>query len=123
MNRNFIRAVACFSLFATLAAPRCAIDPGSTDSSSGLTTFSPNLILIFIDSLKADHLSLYGYQRNTSPNLNDLAKDAVVFEQMVNNGGFTLQVHTPMMTSLPPLVHNILFPTDPLGPERITLAE
>ncbi len=83
-----------------------------------------NVLLISIDTLRADHLSLYGYERPTSPNLEALAAEAVVFEEMVNNGGGTLPVHMSMLTSLPPRVHNVLPNSDRmLEPERVTLAE
>jgi arylsulfatase A-like enzyme len=83
-----------------------------------------NIVLVSIDTLRADHLSLYGYERETSPNLDRLAGESVVFDSMVNSGGFTLPVHMSMMTSLPPFVHNVL-PNNQrvLEPERITLAE
>ena len=43
----------------------------------------PNIILINIDTLRPDHLSLYGYSLNTSPNLDKFAKDAVVFDNAI----------------------------------------
>ncbi len=39
----------------------------------------PNIILITVDALRADHLGCYGYERNTSPNIDKLAKEGVVF--------------------------------------------
>jgi arylsulfatase len=41
----------------------------------------PNIFLITIDALRADHLGCYGYARNTSPNIDKLAKEGVVFSQ------------------------------------------
>ena len=40
----------------------------------------PNIILITIDALRSDHLSCYGYQRDTSPNIDRLAEEGVVFD-------------------------------------------
>ena len=40
-----------------------------------------NVILISIDTLRADHLGVYGYEKNTSPNIDRLGAEAFVFEQ------------------------------------------
>ena len=83
-----------------------------------------NIVLISIDTLRADHLSLYGYTRPTSPRLDEFARDAITFTNFVNNGGGTLPVHMTMMTGLPPLAHNVLEKNErTLDPGRITLAE
>jgi arylsulfatase A-like enzyme len=66
-----------------------------------------NLVLISIDTLRADRLSLYGYERPTSPNLELLATDSVVFDDFVYSGGGTLPSHMSMMTSLYPGTHGI----------------
>lgn len=41
----------------------------------------PNVVIVLVDALRADHLSLYGYSRPTSPHLDRLAGESVVFEQ------------------------------------------
>lgn len=46
-------------------------------------TRKPNIVLIAIDTLRADHLSCYGYSRGTSPRLDDLAREAVLFEECI----------------------------------------
>ena len=38
-----------------------------------------NVILISVDTLRADHLGVYGYNRNTTPNIDEFAKKAVIF--------------------------------------------
>jgi arylsulfatase A-like enzyme len=83
-----------------------------------------NVILISIDTLRADHLGAYGYQRNTSPNLDRLARESVLFDRNFNTGGGTLPVHVSMFTSLPPTVHGI-WPNSgrALDSARITLAD
>ena len=84
-----------------------------------------NVILISIDTLRADRLGCYGYERPTSPHLDRFARrEAVLFEQAINTGGGTLPVHMSMLTSLPPTVHDVLPDNgNTLAPERITLAE
>jgi len=48
-----------------------------------------NIFLITVDSLRADHLGCYGYGRNTSPNIDKLAKEGLLFKQAVANGQCT----------------------------------
>ncbi len=45
-----------------------------------MTTSRPNVLMIALDSLRADHMSLFGYARPTTPHINDFARDGVVFE-------------------------------------------
>jgi len=83
-----------------------------------------NIILISIDTLRADHLPCYGYYRNTAPNISKFAKEGILFEQVVDTGGGTLPVHISMFTSLYPSVHKILADNKrTLEEERITLTE
>jgi arylsulfatase A-like enzyme len=82
-----------------------------------------NVLLISVDTLRADHLNPYGYERPTSPYLDALATEAVVFEQVFNHGTFTLPEHVSMLTSVPPAVHGISTIQSVLEPERVTMAE
>jgi hypothetical protein len=84
----------------------------------------PKVILISIDTLRADRLSLYGYHRQTSPYLETFSRDSIVFDHFTNNGGGTLPSHMSMMTSLHPTAHGISPATgNRLEDERVTLAE
>jgi glucan phosphoethanolaminetransferase (alkaline phosphatase superfamily) len=38
------------------------------------------VVIVFVDTLRRDHLGVYGYERNTSPALDHLARDAIVFD-------------------------------------------
>jgi arylsulfatase A-like enzyme len=58
----------------------------------------PDLILIVVDTLRADHLSTYGYERPTSPNLDALAKRGVVFEDVTAQSSWTLPSMASMLT-------------------------
>jgi arylsulfatase A-like enzyme len=69
-----------------------------------MTRKPTNLILITVDSLRPDHLGCYGYPRNTSPNIDNLASRGMVFRQAISNGGATPQAFPAMLASiLPPL--------------------
>jgi arylsulfatase len=65
----------------------------------------PPIIFISIDTLAARHLSLYGYSRETSPNIDRFAESAVTFERCVSNASWTLPSYVSMMTGLYPSAH------------------
>jgi len=58
-----------------------------------------NVILITVDSLRADHLSCYGYEKETSPNIDRFAKGGVLFKQAISNGGHTRIAFPTILTS------------------------
>ncbi len=67
----------------------------------------PNILLISIDSLRADHLSCYGYKRNTSPVLDELAGSGALFENTVSTTSWTLPAHMSLLTSMDISVHGV----------------
>jgi len=69
----------------------------------------PNVILVSIDTLRADHLGCYGYERNTSPFLDLLAEreGAVLFENCIAPAPSTAPSHMSLFTSLLPGVHGV----------------
>lgn len=69
---------------------------------------APNIILISIDSLRADHLHSYGYGRATSPNLDALAAEGTSFETVISPTSWTLPAHMTLLTSLPPEKHGVI---------------
>ncbi|MEJ2086308.1 MAG: sulfatase, partial [Acidobacteriota bacterium] len=82
----------------------------------------PNVVVVSIDTLRADHLSLYGYDRETSPNLDRWASEnAVVFEKAVAQAPSTLPSHTSMFTGLDAFRHGANHDPAPISLE--TLAE
>lgn len=82
---------------------------------------SPNIILITIDCLRADHLGCYGYQRNTSPNIDSLAAGGVRFLEAISSGGNTSAAFPSILASaLPPLQESEI---KALLRSSITLAE
>lgn len=64
-----------------------------------------HVILISLDTLRADHLGLYGYGRDTSPRLDAFAEQAVVFDTALAPAASTLPSQTSLMTSLYPPQH------------------
>lgn len=64
-----------------------------------------NLILISLDTLRADHLGFMGYDRDTSPNLDAFVKEGVIFEQAISQAMWTTPSHASVFTGLAPSVH------------------
>lgn len=67
----------------------------------------PSIVLITIDTLRADHLSTYGYFRETSPILDQLAREAAVFDKVVTTMATTLPAHVSLMTSTWTTTHGL----------------
>jgi hypothetical protein len=84
-----------------------------------------NLILISVDTLRADHLGAYGYPEPTSPRLDDLARRGTLFRHAFAPGGWTVPSHMSAFTGLDPAAHRLVaFPdAGRLGGEYVTLAE
>jgi arylsulfatase A-like enzyme len=83
-----------------------------------------NVVLVFIDTLRADHLGCYGYSRNTSPNIDKLAGESAVFEKNFTPATYTLPSFMSIITSLYPGSHGVLEVfKDKLSPRADTLAE
>jgi arylsulfatase A-like enzyme len=59
---------------------------------------SPNVLLVVIDTLRADHVSSYGYSRSTTPNLDHLAKAGVRFENAIAPSSWSLPSHVSLVT-------------------------
>ena len=67
-----------------------------------------NIVLLAIDTLRPDHLGCYGYGKNTSPSIDALAAESVVFEQAIAAGIPTMPSFTTMLTGLHPYRHGIV---------------
>jgi len=64
-----------------------------------------NVIFIGIDALRADHVSAYGYARETTPNIDLLARNGIAFKECFSTAPWTLPSFFSMMTSTYPSVH------------------
>jgi len=62
------------------------------------TAGSPNVLVIVIDTLRADHMSTYGYSRETTPHIDELAKQGVTFDNAIAPSSWTLPSHASMLT-------------------------
>ncbi|MCP4602169.1 MAG: sulfatase-like hydrolase/transferase [Proteobacteria bacterium] len=82
-----------------------------------------NVILVTIDTLRADHLGCYGYPRDTSPVMDDFADKAVLFKNAIIPSPFTGPSHASMLTGLYPAEHGVLTNGYELDKDNLTLAE
>lgn len=74
-------------------------------SESNLNSKKLNIILLSIDTLREDGLSCYGNQRKTSPNIDKLSNDSLIFKNVFSQSSWTLPSHMTMITSLYPSTH------------------
>lgn len=84
---------------------------------------SPNILLITVDSLRLDHLGCYGYPKNTSPNIDKLAKEGVLFTQAIAQASWTWPALTSIATSSYPSTHKVRTLDGVLSPEFLTIGK
>ncbi len=80
-----------------------------------------NVVLITVDTLRADHLSAYGYDRETSPRIDALARDGVRFRHTIVPRGQTWPTIASLFTSLHPRSHGVRENGYPLAEGTLTL--
>lgn len=83
----------------------------------------PNVVLISLDTVRADHLSCYGYERSTTPNIDAIAREGVIFTNCTSTSSWTLPSHASVFTSLYPSVHGAESADAVLNPAAKTMAE
>jgi arylsulfatase A-like enzyme len=67
-----------------------------------------HVVLVSIDTLRADHLGCYGYARARTPNIDRLASESVVFDNAATATPLTLPTHSSLLTGLTPLRHGVV---------------
>jgi arylsulfatase A-like enzyme len=90
VSRLVVRALA-----GAVLAAACGRDP------------RPDVLLVVLDTVRADHLSVYGYERPTSPALEALARDGVVYRNAFAAGTWTPPSHASLFTGLLPSSHRV----------------
>ncbi len=96
--RASITAISALTLFAA-----CSTEDAEDDRLQ-----SPNILWITVDTLRADHLGCYGYFRETSPHIDALADQSILFERCLSPMATTLPAHLSMLTSTLPIEHGVL---------------
>ena len=82
-----------------------------------------NVILITVDTLRADHLGVYGYARNTSPNVDRFAKESLLFRHAFSHANITNPSFSSLMTSHYPHETKVFGNYYLLPPGAVTMAE
>lgn len=82
-----------------------------------------NVLIITIDTLRADHLTSYGYHRPTSPRMDEFARRGVLFEAVACQSSQTLPSHASIFIGTNPRVHKAISHESPVDPAVTTLAE
>lgn len=114
--------IVCVILGFGLHAARALVAQRAERSLPAAASGAPNVILIVMDTVRAQSLSLYGYQRETSPHLDGFARTGVVFDRALATSPWTLPSHASFFTGRLPheLSADWLTPLDARQP---TLAE
>ncbi len=89
----------------------------------GCSPEHPDVLLVTIDTLRADHLGAYGYAHPTSPSIDALAAEGALFEIAYAPMGTTCPSHATLFTSRHPLAHGVVRNGLPLLEDETTLAE
>jgi arylsulfatase A-like enzyme len=113
------------ALLLTLALGGCALGCEKEAARTPLPSFAgSNVVIVLIDTLRQDRLGAYGYEaRPTSPQLDALAREAVVFDHAQSAAPWTLPSIVSAFTSTWPTEHGVLATGQRLPDELVPLAE
>ena len=84
-------------------------------------TGAPNVLVLIMDTVRADHVGIYGYNRATSPRLDRFARQGVLFENAISTSSWTLPAHASLLTGRFPHEHGAQ--TGPYDGRYLSLAE
>lgn len=107
--------------------PRLALGPPSAVRRDAAPTApsnpQPDIVVLILDAARADHFGCYGYARDTTPNIDRLARSSLRFERVYALAPYTLTSVPTMLTGLSFLQHGVLVRGDRLSGAARTLAE
>lgn len=81
-------------------------------SLASMASDRPNVILISLDTIAADHMDLYGYRYLTTPFLDGFGRENITFDNALSQAAFTLPSHYSIFTGVVPQTHHILAADD-----------
>src|SRR6202166_1188247 len=122
---RFLAIVLLVSVAVSKAAwcqPSPPVAPKSANTAAPRSS-SPDIFLVTIDTLRADHVGCYGYKQVETPALDALAADGVRFTQAFTHSPITNTSHITILTGLLPSVHGVTDFGIPLSPQHVTAAE
>lgn len=97
--------VAALALAMLLAACTGAPAPEADPAPKPAPTRADNVLVVYVDTLRADRLGLHGYERDTSPFVDSLAESGVVFDRAIAASPWTFSSTASVMTGLYPATH------------------
>jgi len=100
-----VRRAAPLLMFVGFLSGCSARPTASAQAAPDASEKQPNVILIVLDTLRAEQLSCYGYARQTSPNLDAFAAGATRYARALNASPWTLPSHASLFTGLYPFEH------------------
>lgn len=92
-------------------------------SASTIRSDRPNVLILLLDAARPDHLGFYGYKRPTTPEIDRICKDSLVFTNASTVAPFTLASTASLFTSLYPDTHSVVDPENRLSEKIPTMAE
>ena len=101
--KRFLTLLTVFVLF--FAPWNCAL---SLDNLKDISKDNLNIVLITIDTLRADHLSCYGYKRKTSPQIDKIAEKGILFKNAIAPSSWTVPSMVSLFTSVYPINHEVI---------------
>lgn len=125
-RREFLKLLSLFALGGLASSKPKGIGPGraspapqagsnrvevtspAVDNQAGSGKILPNILLLVFDTFSAHHISLFGYRRNTTPNIAKFANRAMVYHQHHSGGNFTVPGTASLLTGTYPWTHRAL---------------
>ncbi|MCJ7679130.1 MAG: sulfatase [Candidatus Aminicenantes bacterium] len=132
MSLRFTRATLTSAVFILIAVTLFSTASSLLSSTGGKTGTSRgtdksedriNVLFILLDAVRADHLSCYGYEKETTPHIDRLAAGGILFEQAFSQSSHTLESVASYMTSTYPSTHTVRTQTSALPPRIRTLPD
>lgn len=96
-----------FLIFIGLVA--CGREPSQSQSVLSRKYRGYNLVILVLDTLRADHLGCYGYIRNTSPRIDELSRKSILCENFFSSIPITLPSHASILTGLYPQNSGLIY--------------
>jgi arylsulfatase A-like enzyme/Flp pilus assembly protein TadD len=114
----------CWVAVLAASALTCSASAQKPTHATAAPKAHPDVLLITIDTLRADHIGAYGADKAQTPAIDSLARDGVVFERAYSQVPLTLASHTSLLTGTHPFFNGVQdFTGDPLRPDVRTIAQ
>lgn len=105
---RFLSLMGSVTLLSLLFNRGSAIATPPTPQVPATSTMRTNIVLITIDTLAANHLSIYGYSRSTSPQIGKFSTSGIIFDRFYANSNFTSAGIASILTGVLPWTHRVL---------------